>query len=347
MNKINKIAIKIGLVFLFIMLFQILAPQEGYAVISCSGSDCWYTACRQNSDCGTNGFVDEQFCQTNDLYQNYVTYTCNSPNSSSASCFSSKSPRLVQSCSQGCEAGLWYIGCSTKNKTNSANSATYNPHSYQRCVGNSVYWFDSYNNQKDLYQTCSSGQTCSGNNCVTNKPVITYNQKSVRGCLNNNVYWYDSLGNQQDLYQNCGASGQSCQDGQCVGNKIIIAQSTFVKNYRIKCYNNNVYWYDSNESVQSIYQNCSDNNQCTVDSCGDSQCKNELKCDGSTCAKSSEDYSKFCSGGESNQSGSNFTAAVSENTTGSFLKKWYIWPIILLTLIFLFIAIFKKLSSNN
>lgn len=74
----------------------------------------------------------------------------------------------------------------------------------------------------------------------------------------------------------------------------------YVKNYRTYCYSNNIYWFDSMDNVQNIYQNCSDDNQCTIDTCGDNNCKNILKCDGSTCSIDSTDYAKYC-GGETGQ----------------------------------------------
>lgn len=78
------------------------------------------------------------------------------------------------------------------------------------------------------------------------------------------------------------------------------AYDFYVKNYRTYCYSNNIYWFDSMDNVQSIYQNCSDDNQCTIDTCGDNNCKNILKCDGSTCSAGSPDYVKYC-GGETGQ----------------------------------------------
>lgn len=68
----------------------------------------------------------------------------------------------------------------------------------------------------------------------------------------------------------------------------------YVKNYRTYCYSNNIYWFDSMDNAQDIYQNCSDDNQCTIDTCGDNKCKNILKCDGSTCSVDSPDYLKSC-----------------------------------------------------
>jgi len=55
-----------------------------------------------------------------------------------------------------------------------------------------------------------------------------------------------------------------------------------------------VYWFDSRGVRQGKYQECSDGNECTIDSCQGGSCVHELKCDGSTCAKDSEDYCQSC-----------------------------------------------------
>ena len=309
--------------------------------------------CSSNADCGMNKFVEEQFCRSNNLYQNYVTYTCNSPGTVNSSCTSIKSPQIVQVCTQKCEANLWYIGCSAtiSGNTTPRPNPPYNYHDYKQCFKNSIYWFDTYGNRQDIYQTCPLGQRCSGNSCTNGGGSNTGNYifHSSKGCVNNASYWYDSLGAKQDVYKNCNATSQTCQNGECVGivplpqppSQIPVPVSP-IKHFSIKCNNNNIYWYNSNGVLNDIYENCSDNNSCTIDSCTDSKCQNELKCDSSTCSEVSEDYAKYCA-----KTNSNLTAAVSENSISRFLKSWYGWVIIILILIFLFFVIFRRLSSNN
>lgn len=71
-------------------------------------------------------------------------------------------------------------------------------------------------------------------------------------------------------------------------------ESTYVKYYEKKCAENNLYWYDSKEQKNDLFQSCDDKNLCTVDSCEDGQCKNELKCDTQICPVGSKDYCKVC-----------------------------------------------------
>lgn len=73
-----------------------------------------------------------------------------------------------------------------------------------------------------------------------------------------------------------------------------LAPLTYIEHYRTFCYSNNVYWFDSMENARDIYKKCADENSCTIDLCADSDCKNTLKCDGSTCARDSADYKKYC-----------------------------------------------------
>ncbi len=341
----NKLLIIGYMGFLLVLLFGIVTPLNVSAVVSCSGGNCWFTACSVNSDCGTNQFTGAPTCQGNTVYQNYITYTCNNPRTADSYCTTTITPRHQMSCSsnQTCKVGICFgeitgSGSQYNYSYNYPYSCT--PYSYQKCVGNSVYWFDSCNNQQNLYQSCREGQTCSNGICVNNQ--LNYNSRSIKGCINNTVYWYDSLGNRQDVYQNCSLTGQTCQNGQCTGNQAYTqtVQTTYAKHYVTKCYNDKIYWYDSKGAVQDIYKDCSDDNQCTLDGCQDGQCKNELKCDGSTCAVNTPDYGNYCKELKT-------TAAVSENpSVMEFLKKWYVWIIIAAALVFLFIVIFRRLSSK-
>lgn len=270
-------------------------------------------ACSSNFDCGTNGYRGSPYCQGNSLYQNYKTYTCNNPGTTYSSCSQSTVSQLILNC--------------TGNQTCSNGSCTANctSHYNQRCVGSSVYWYDSCGNQQELYQYCQYNQTCSNGYCSTQNCAYHYATR----CYNNAVYWYDSCWNRQDLYQTC---QYGCQNNQCVQNtcishvntrcvgnfvywydscdnrqdlvkncsygcqygQCINYQPTYTKHYIKSCNNNNLYWYDSNGASNDVYKNCSDNNQCTADGCANSQCVNQARCDGSTCAVGSADYCSTC-----------------------------------------------------
>jgi len=71
--------------------------------------------------------------------------------------------------------------------------------SYQRCIGNSLYWYDSCGNQGNYVGSCGNYNTCT--------------QNSYQRCSGNSIYWYDSCGSQGSFVQNCqcGCSYNSCQ----------------------------------------------------------------------------------------------------------------------------------------
>jgi len=184
-------------------------------------------------------------------------------------------------------------------------------HSYQRCNGNSIYWYDSCGNQQDLIQYCSNG--CSNGVCNNYNNYYNYsscNYHAYKDCAGSSIYWFDSCSNRQDLYQNCSDYGLTCQYGQCVSN-IVIQKNDYKAHYNKVCYKNSVYWYDSLGVISGLYQNCSDSNSCTTDSCKSSKCFNILKCDGSTCIAGTEDYNKYC--GNNNCENGNCESNLVEN----------------------------------
>lgn len=226
MNKLPTSFIISGIIFFAIVTLLLLNPLQAFAAIVCSGGSCSYVACTTNSDCGTNTFSSGAYsCQSNNLYQDYITYTCNNAGTANASCTSGKEAKQIQTCTnnQKCQIGLWYTGCvsptNTNNNTNTSNANnSYQSNSYQRCVNNAVYWFDSNGSQQSLYQTCANNQTCSNNSCIV-AASLSCASHAIKGCINNAVYWYNSCGTQQEVYQNCSATNQTCQNGACAGTQ--------------------------------------------------------------------------------------------------------------------------------
>jgi|GEM_PF-2407592 len=163
--------------------------------------------CNTNSDCGTNGYTGSPFCQGNNVYQNFITYTCQNPGTSNAQCVSNTTAQLKQTCSanQVCSNGACVnqtIACNT-NSDCGTNGYTGSPF----CQGNNVYQnFITYtcqnpgtsnaqcvsNTTAQLKQTCSNG--CYNGVCQEYREVsvqtnpatnITTNTASLNGFLNN------------------------------------------------------------------------------------------------------------------------------------------------------------------
>ncbi|MEK7080440.1 MAG: hypothetical protein AAB925_01235, partial [Patescibacteria group bacterium] len=106
---------------------------------TCQNGACVNIACSLNTDCGTNAYTGSPYCQGSNVYQNFLTWTCNNPGIASSSCSSDTAPQLKQTCSanQICSAGA----CQNQNIVCSANTDcgtnTYEGSPF--CQGNSVY----------------------------------------------------------------------------------------------------------------------------------------------------------------------------------------------------------------
>jgi hypothetical protein len=96
------------------------------------------------------------------------------------------------------------------------------------------------------------------------------------------------------IADSCSAN-EVCRVGnsQCQYNSACV-QPTYIKHFRKDCYDSDMYWFDSNGIRQEKYQECEDNNSCTIDGCENSACFNDLKCDGTTCEIGSTDYCQNC-----------------------------------------------------
>ncbi|MCX6798939.1 MAG: hypothetical protein NTW59_02460, partial [Candidatus Diapherotrites archaeon] len=62
-------------------------------------------ACTKNSDCGTDGWTGSPTCSNGNVYQNYTTYTCNSPGTENAQCTNTTTPQQKETCTNGCTNG--------------------------------------------------------------------------------------------------------------------------------------------------------------------------------------------------------------------------------------------------
>jgi len=70
-----------------------------YCQYGCENGECKATIiCSSHSDCGTNSYTGEEFCQNDDSYKNYITYTCNNPGTYSSSCSQIIAPKLIEDC---------------------------------------------------------------------------------------------------------------------------------------------------------------------------------------------------------------------------------------------------------
>ena len=54
--------------------------------------------CNTNAECGADGWVGSPVCQTDDIYQDYITYTCNSPAATDSTCSDATVSQLKTDC---------------------------------------------------------------------------------------------------------------------------------------------------------------------------------------------------------------------------------------------------------
>jgi len=141
----------------------------------CQDAQCKNIGCSTDSQCGADTTIGSPFCQGNNVYQNYKTYTCNNPGTTSSYCSDATSLQLQTICT----------GNQTCSNGSCGNTCTQN--SQQRCIGNSMYWFDSCGVQGAYVGTC--GQTNS-NLTVT---------KMVKNITTNNVFTTSTYASPSDM----------------------------------------------------------------------------------------------------------------------------------------------------
>lgn len=261
--------------------------------------------CNSASDCGANAYTGDPYCQNSNVYQSYLTWTCNNAGTSSSTCSSNAAPQLKTTCSGNQACNTASGSCANQN-----NNYTY--HSYQQCIGNYLYWYDSLGTQQDS-QYCQNGcynNYCQNYNNNNNYYYSNCTYHAYKNCLGNSIYWYDSCGTQQDLVQSCYGINMVCKYGQCAYQQPYIPPyippvNPYIAHQKTACYSNNIYWFDSLGKVNTLYKNCADSNACTQDSCISGKCDNTLKCDGSTCATGSADYNNYCSNNNNNNNNQN------------------------------------------
>ncbi len=218
-------------------------------------------------------------------------------------------PHATQQCYQN--NLYWYDSCGNQQELiqygNCGNSGNYNYGSYLNCYNSDVYWFNSQGQPQNLYQDCGTNYCgsfgayyCSGAGIFHSRTCY------IKGCSFNSCQ--NASYTDVQLVQICGTN-QTCKSGGCVQvqpvQPIYPVQPSYTKHYKKQCSNNNLYWYDSNGIIQDLYENCAGDNSCTQNLCQNNQCTSNLKCDGSTCPTNSEDYTKYCAGGNNQNQNQN------------------------------------------
>ena len=149
------------------------------------------------------------------------------------------------------------------------------------------------NSQTQQEYGCPWGSACGSDVGLRTKIKYQYCSGSNNQCIGNWGDWMNLSG--WTIAASCSGS-QTCVQGlsTCQSTSSCPVVPTYIKHFKKLCYENSLFWFDSNNSRNDMSQDCVDGNDCTIDSCQGSNCVNELKCDGSTCAVESEDYCEKC-----------------------------------------------------
>ncbi len=266
-----------------------IEEEEEEDYLSCWNGDVyWYDEYghRENKyrECGSDYCEswDDNYCSGGDVYRKR---TCYNKGCSDDSCYSNSytDRDLVERCDSDetcddgecvkdceCSSGPCCDGCHYKSSSTACNVDT------------------------DAQYSCPWGTGCGSDVGKRIRSRFQYCSGNSSSCSGSWSGWTD-WGNWQ-VTDNCSAS-EVCRIGSSVcqyNSNCVYSPPSYYQYYTRKCYNNDLYWYDSNNIRQTIYQDCSDDNECTLDSCENNVCVNELVCDGSTCETSSEDYCENC-----------------------------------------------------
>jgi hypothetical protein len=95
--------------------------------VGCVSGSCTDSSCAVASDCGTDGFIGDTYCVSNNVTRDYVTYQC----SSQSVCSFSTVPKTISVCSESCSQGA----CQEDVTCDSAGDCSDgNPLTYDECV---------------------------------------------------------------------------------------------------------------------------------------------------------------------------------------------------------------------
>ncbi len=80
-------------------------------------------ACASNTDCGTSGFIGQEYCVGTSIVKNFQTAICQNPGTKNAACSSSTDPKLIKVCPAACSQGACVV-CNTDAQCDDQDSQT-------------------------------------------------------------------------------------------------------------------------------------------------------------------------------------------------------------------------------
>ncbi len=189
------------------------------------------------------------------------------------------------------------------------------------CSGGSCSYNCVYDSQCAPLCECSSGPCCDGCHYKNSAQTCNFETQTDYGCPWGLQCGVDVGKRTRTRLQYCSGSSFQCNgrfgdwltwtnwivsdscsaseicpvgSSQCQADSACSQPSSYAKYYSKHCFDSDLYWFDSNGLRQDKYKDCSDDNECTIDSCETGKCVNELKCEGTTCKIDSGNYCKSC-----------------------------------------------------
>jgi len=233
-------------------------------------------------ECGSSGYSGSNYCYDDDVYRDYIGKGCADSN-----CFLSFEIKKQQECIYGCNAG----SCKSKPvdcpssvcggyKGDYSEYANYRFYNLGSPPGEG-YYFDNNNCKYQNYESCEYG--CSNGVCNSKPAECSSGQTKCDGFR----YYECSKGDWVSKGVVIGKCGVNCITGdKCVGENYYKCKSykwqsqgkvegkcghdECTSHALSKCYNNDLYWYDSCNKIETKKQECGtlgcSNNKCDVGS---------------------------------------------------------------------------------
>ncbi|MFA6269444.1 MAG: glucoamylase family protein, partial [archaeon] len=205
--------------------------------------------CRTDAECGINGWLNgTNDCNSNDVFQQYATYSCVNPGTSSSSCLSSNLFRLKQDCGDS-NVSSWSANYCDGNSVKKQRVVHNNGCSVGACTSTDT-------NEIQVVQACLANQVCDVNQCLT--PTCNTNaQCGTNGWVNSN---YCSSTNIWGTYRTFACNNPGAVQANCSFNDVNQLKTTCFAGQFCSvgvCVN----------PVCTSDSQCNDNNVSTTDSC--------------------------------------------------------------------------------
>ena len=191
--------------------------------------------CGSDSDCGNDQWVRDSYCQNDNIYRDYRTYTCNNPGTDGAYCTYSDKSNFVEECEDDCENGACatlltiaaytcdqdsdcgtdgWLGseyCTSEGGDNTDIADTWRDYTCHYPGTPSAYCTNS--DEEKIKEDCGDSSCDSwGNPYCYDNDVWHSRQCNSRGCEGGPVC-YDGQYTDDEKVQECGTEG--CTGGQC------------------------------------------------------------------------------------------------------------------------------------